>query len=194
MRRWTIAAIALGVLASAALAASVEAGGWATVQLDAPIGEVRAGQTVDVGFVVKQHGETPIHTAYGQPVRAVFIARSDDSGESFEQIATPEKRVGHFRVQVVFPRAGRWQTEIVPEPFAGTRLAPVTVLTAGGERHPASAADEASIGRAPALTAAAREDVGSRRNELLAAGMVAAALALTGAIFLAGTRGRARAK
>lgn len=186
MRRRSIGIFAAVALAMAVVATTVEAGGWASVELDEPIGEVRAGRPVDVGFTVRQHGVTPIHAVSGQQVRAVFIASSLETGERVERIAVPDKPAGHFRVQVVFPSAGRWQAEVTPEPFAGTRLAPVTVLTAAGERNPTSAADEAAIVAAPSLESAVRPAAnGNRGKEVLAALMLASAVVMTGAIFVA---------
>src|SRR4051812_18205592 len=60
-----IATVLVGVLV-AALAALVpavaSAGGWAVPSLD-PLPSVRAGAPVDVGFVLLQHGRTPVVAA-----------------------------------------------------------------------------------------------------------------------------------
>jgi hypothetical protein len=194
MGRRSAVMIAAIALATVVLTARVQAGGWASVELDQPIGEVRVGEAVDVGFTVKQHGQTPIHSMNGQHLKAVFIAQNGKGGGRLEQVALPDQPTGHFRVQVVFPSAGVWQTEIVPEPFAGTRLSPVTVLSTAGERRPASAADEASIARAPSLAGAEAGESGSRQTEVLAAGMIVAAIALTGTVLFAGRRMSVRRK
>src|SRR5262245_39442460 len=55
--------VALLVLVVAALSPSVAgAGGWAVPSLD-PLPDVRAGQSVDIGFRLLQHGITPIVAA-----------------------------------------------------------------------------------------------------------------------------------
>src|SRR5262245_30043394 len=52
--------VALLVLVLAALTPSLaSAGGWAVPSLD-PLGGVRAGESVDVGFRLLQHGQTPV--------------------------------------------------------------------------------------------------------------------------------------
>src|SRR5215208_3243707 len=101
--------------------------------MDAPIGEPRVGQPVNVSVAAQQHGETPVHQAFDQPVRPFFIATHRGTGETIKPPARPTATLGQFVVEVVFPRAGTWTAEIVPEPFAGTRLDPVTVLTPAGD-------------------------------------------------------------
>src|SRR6185295_2134730 len=59
MRQRTVFSIALAVAALLALAAPVFAGGWSVVTLDTLPREVRAGQTLHLGFMVRQHGIEP---------------------------------------------------------------------------------------------------------------------------------------
>jgi hypothetical protein len=174
-------------------AADVQAGGWATVTLDKPIGEPRAGEMLTVSFVVKQHGVTPIHEAFGQRVEPFLIAHSaTKGGETLRVPATRAAKVGAFVVEVTFPAAGIWSVEIVPQPFAGTRVGEVSVLTPGGRRlersvAAASAAEEATIGRAaPApATAATATAASSSRDTALAIGLVALIVLGSGAFLLA---------
>jgi hypothetical protein len=191
VRRLVIAAALL--VTAGALAQTARAGGWATVTLDAPIGEPRVGQALNVSFVVKQHGETPVHQAFDQPVRPFFIATHRGTGETIKPPARPTATLGQFVVEVVFPRAGTWTAEIVPEPFGGTRLDPVTVLTPAGERpietSAVKAADEAAIGQAaPARAAPASSSGGGTRDTAVALGLVAVAALAAGVVFVRGPR------
>jgi len=65
MRQRTVFSIALALVAMLALAAPVFAGGWTVVTLDTLPREVRTGQALHLGFMVRQHGPTA-----GQPGRA----------------------------------------------------------------------------------------------------------------------------
>jgi hypothetical protein len=183
MARYWIAGGATAVIALL-LVSAAHAGGWATVTLDKPLGEPRAGEMIEVGFVVKQHDITPIHQAFGQPVEPVFIARHQESGERIESKATPTKAIGHFVAQVRFPQAGTWFPEIVPAPFAGTQLEPVSVLTPIGARSGTTASDEVAIAQ---LTATAPEETSNGRLRdtagavaLVSIAAIAAGVALLG--------------
>jgi hypothetical protein len=155
MARLWIAGSAAAVVTLVLAVSAVQAGGWATVTLDKPLGEPRVGEMIDVGFVVKQHDVTPVHHAFGQPVEPVFVARQQESGERIESKAEPTKPVGHFVVRVQFPRDGTWLPEVIPAPFAGTKLDPVTVLTSTGARVNVSPSDEGALAQ---MTATAPEE------------------------------------
>ena len=134
MLRRSLLGVVLAGAALVLLALPAQAGGWASVTLDSLPGEARAGQTMRLGFMVRQHGVTPV--SFVQPV---LTARHRDSGESIRAPAQQEGAVGHFVVDVTFPAAGAWAWEIIPAPFEGTKFEPLTVLPA------LSAADESSV-------------------------------------------------
>ena len=115
-----------------ATASAALAGGWAVVTLDAPPGEIRAGQPWTVGFTVLQHGRTPVHGFEdGTPVEPLLVARNLDAGRRVEVMATPTEEVGHFTAQVTFPVEGEWTWTILPNPLAGdAAFEPLTVLPA----------------------------------------------------------------
>lgn len=124
MRRVVIGA-AMGLLLLL-LAAPVAAGGWAVVTLDALPRDVRAGQPFTIGFMVRQHGQTP-----NSDVAPVVMARLP--GETVETLrvdARQQGQVGHFVADLTFPRAGDWEWQIMPEPYGETRLGTLTVLPA----------------------------------------------------------------
>jgi hypothetical protein len=112
-----------GVLASAGTAL---AGGWAVTTLDSLPDEVRAGHTYSLGYTILQHGLTPFQTSES----AIVITSRDGQKQSFAGKA--QGAVGHYVAEVRFPAAGEWSWEVRPGPFEPQRLAPVTVLAAGG--------------------------------------------------------------
>ncbi len=84
------------------LAAS--AGGWAVVTLDQLPTGVVAGETVEIGFIIRAHGQTPISDL--SP--AVRMLHPED-GNIIRVEAAPSGEEGHYTAQVVFPTAGEWQ-------------------------------------------------------------------------------------
>lgn len=131
-----------------ATASAALAGGWAVVTLDAPPGEIRAGEAWAVGFTVLQHGQMPVHKLDATtPVQPLLMARNLDAGRRVEVLATPTDEVGHFTAEVTFPVEGEWTWTILPNPLAGnTAFEPLTVLppapppaTANAAAQPAAA-------------------------------------------------------
>jgi len=121
---------------------AVWAGGWAMVTLDELPVEPHAGEPLQVGFVVRQHGVTPVNT-----VQPYLLAHNAETDETVEVEAVKEGPVGHFVVEVVFPSAGIWTWEIRPEPFgpAPWQFEPLTVLPA----QPASIQTETTAATMP---------------------------------------------
>lgn len=168
--------LVITVLAMTALPA--QAGGWATVTLDAPLSEVRAGEAVRVGFTVKQHGVTPIHSAFGtEDVRLTIRAwKTTPKDVVLEVVAVKDAaNVGHFTADLTFPSPGVWEWEATPAPFAGSRLQSVTVVDGAAAR--VGAAAEAQLG---ATRAEARSDSEER------SGMVVGLLGLGALVIAAG--------
>lgn len=102
-------------------ATPVFAGGWAVATLDRWPGAVVAGEPVEIGFTVRQHG---VHVLEGlKPVVRVTQASSE---ESFE-VAASEDEPGHYAVTLTFPAAGEWDWTLVA--FGPDQpLPPLTVL------------------------------------------------------------------
>jgi hypothetical protein len=83
MFRRSIIAFTMVVVAMLALAAPALAGGWAVVTLDSLPREVRAGQSFQLGFVVRQHGITPTNQDLdGKPLKPVLTARKQGAATS----------------------------------------------------------------------------------------------------------------
>ena len=119
-------------------ATEVLAGGWATIVADdAAPPEPRAGEDVEYGFTVLQHGETP--AGWEQPILRLT---NTVTGETFDVPAERSGADGHFVARFTFPRGGSWSygvqlRDLVVEtqPVTGTVLeadgsAPVMEMTA----------------------------------------------------------------
>ncbi len=124
MSRRALASLIALVLAFVLVPAAA-AGGWAIVTVDQLPGEVHAGESLRLGFMVLQHGKTPINQ-----VNPYVQAYNPETGETVRANAVQEGPVGHFVVEIVFPAVGTWEWEIVPAPFEGTQLEPLSVLPA----------------------------------------------------------------
>lgn len=120
-RKLGILGILIGLLL---LATPVLAGGWAVITLDSLPGEVRAGETTSIGFMVRQHGQTPTNG-----VSPTLRAHNPQTGQRLTVAARQSGKTGHFVVDVVFPSEGQWEWSIAGfnPPF---QYAPLTVLPA----------------------------------------------------------------
>ena len=139
MRRRLIFSLVTSLAAVLLLAAPALAGGWAVITLDTLPRDVRAGQSLRVGFVIRQHGQELVNTDWeGHALKPVLTARkqADTSGssggtlilvaahssaqakgETIRAEARQEGPKGHFVVDLVFPSAGTWAWEIAAPPF-----------------------------------------------------------------------------
>jgi uncharacterized protein (DUF58 family) len=93
--------VALLVLVLSALTPSVAgAGGWAVPSLD-PLPEVRAGQSVDVGFRLLQHGRTPVVAAEWKGTTVGLAVRA--GGQEWFVPAKEVGEPGHYVAVVEVP-------------------------------------------------------------------------------------------
>jgi hypothetical protein len=170
------------------LTPAARAGGWANVTLDSLPTDVRAGQSLTIGFMVRQHGMTPVNDFGGDVLRPYLLAVHTESKTEIRADARQSGEVGHFVVEVTFPRAGAWTFKIVPAPFpdpaeigfsSAAAVIPLEVKAPlvgepGGD--PIQAAQPAQAAPASVVTAPAA----SRRGVWLATGgIVAVAIGLT---------------
>lgn len=101
------------------------AGGWAVTTLDPLAATPVAGEEVDVGFTIRQHGVRPV------AVDDVSIVVTDTSGGTNSFVAVPEGPVGHYVAAVTFPAGGaqRWHVEqgwFGPQDLGVVEVAPGT--------------------------------------------------------------------
>lgn len=102
-----ISAIGLTLLLALAFKITALAGGWAVITLDELPGEVEANQPLDIGFMIRQHGVTPLE---GQS--PVITAKFAGSNKSLSVLAIEEGEVGHYAATLTLPQAGEWQWNI----------------------------------------------------------------------------------
>jgi hypothetical protein len=174
MRR-SIFGITLAIVAMLLLAAPALAGGWAVITLDSLPQDVRAGQSLRLGFVIRQHGRDLVNTDWeGHALKPVLTARRQagstgaaggtviqaaahssalraGNGDTFQATARQEGPKGHFVVDIVFPSAGTWAWEIAAPPFSiqGERQGDAAVF-APLTVAPATAAPKQMTEQAPA--------------------------------------------
>lgn len=132
-------------------ATTVTAGGWATIVADdATPPEPRAGEDVEYGFTVLQHGVTPADFEH-----PTLRLTNTLTGESFDVSAEPSGPAGHFVARFTFPSAGSWSY--------GVELRDLQVETA-----PVTAMVLETDGSAPAMamTAALRAELLPRIDRL----------------------------
>ena len=182
------AAAAMLVLMLAATA--VTAGGWATVVADdAQPPEPRAGEDVEYGFTVLQHGVTPAD--FEDPTLRLTNTLT---GESFDVHAVASGAPGHFVARFSFPSGGSWSygvqlrdllvetqpiTAIVLEADGSAPVMEISAAYAAMERAKSEVAESLRAELLPRIDRLERE-VGTlteARNEL--ADQLAAATAST---------------
>jgi plastocyanin len=113
----------LGVILLIALSGPAMAGGYAVVHLDEDPGDVLVATPWRFGFVVLQHDVTP-----NSDVTPIVRALHKDSGDEVTATGVQQGAIGHFVVEVTFPRAGEWKWSIEPRPYAETSFATLTVI------------------------------------------------------------------
>ena len=102
-----LALTGVALLALAASALAVFAGGWAVATLDTLPPYATAGEPLEVGFMIRQHGQTP--WSYDN---VKVVARREDDGDTFTADARPEGAEGHYAATLNFPTSGTWRWEI----------------------------------------------------------------------------------
>ncbi len=104
------------------------AGGSATIELDKHPGDIEAGKPVTIGFMMLQHGVTPVE--HGNPT---MEAIHRESRATVRAEGRPEGEVGHYVVEVTFPEAGDWAWSITAAPFPNTTSFPALTVVAPGQ-------------------------------------------------------------
>ena len=108
MRARRLSTLALALFASLVIAAPALAGGWATATLDGPLpSDPSAGESLRIGFTLKQHGRTPISWE-----EASIIAINRETNEAVYAPARAEGALGEYVADVTFPSAGTWDWRV----------------------------------------------------------------------------------
>jgi cytochrome c2 len=104
------------------------AGGWATITLDELPGKITAGETVEIGFTVRQHGVNPM-----ADLTPKVIATQIETSETLNVAAEARGKTGHYIAELTFPQPGPWEWSIQaftmdqPMPSLTVASAPVEV-------------------------------------------------------------------
>jgi len=151
MRRLILGAgLALAGLILAATTAL--AGGWALIQPDPGAPQPNAGDEIELGFNVLQHGVTPISW-----VGATLTATNVETGKRVTVTAKPDGPIGHYVARLTLPEPGFWTWQVeLTDLLTESNPAVVTVLTAAG-RAP-------ELSPAVLLTAIERSKIDVRRD------------------------------
>ncbi len=135
MRSRTFLSAGLLLAGMLLLATPALAGGWAVITLDELPGEFVAGQPLEIGFTVRQHGVTPL-----AGLAPVVSARQ--GAFTLSEQAKAQGETGHYTATLTFPQSGEWEWSI--QAFTGNQpMPPLSVIAA-----PATAQSKA---QAPAL-------------------------------------------
>jgi hypothetical protein len=135
-RSWIATGVAL--LVSLLFIMPVFAGGWAVIALDELPSNVVAGKPLTIGFIVLQHGKTPMTdleptvTAQMSPTEKIMVD------------AKPEGEPGHYVATLTFPKEGEWEWSI--QAFTMGQVMPTLTVSAPG---PASVSQPAKTEAMP---------------------------------------------
>lgn len=99
-------ALGFALLLSLVLVIPVFAGGWAVITLDELPTNVVAGEPLTIGFVVLQHGRTPLDGL------TPTITANLYKDQEFVVQAEPGGKPGHYTATLIFPSAGEWRWSI----------------------------------------------------------------------------------
>jgi hypothetical protein len=120
--KFRIAALGFALLLSLVVAIPAFAGGWAVITLDELPGNVVAGEPLNVGFTVLQHGITPM-AGLDPTVTATLF-----KDEQFVVYAEPDGKPGHYTATLTFPKEGDWSWSI--QAFTMDQLMPTLSVAA----------------------------------------------------------------
>ena len=99
-------AIGLALLLSLIVALPTFAGGWAVITLDELPADIVAGEPVTIGFMVRQHGRTPMDGL------APTVTATLYKDAQFVVHAKPSDKPGHYTATLTFPQEGEWRWSI----------------------------------------------------------------------------------
>lgn len=126
MRHTVIGSILMVLVVMVFAPSQLMAGGWTAVTLDELPLNVKAGEPFTLGFMVRQHGVTPVDLNLNEaPVLITF--RNSSNGEEIKFEAEKQGAVGHYVAQVTLPTAARWALEIKPSLFPDVVVADLEV-------------------------------------------------------------------
>lgn len=108
--------------------AIAQAGGWAVTALDEYPDEPVAGETLDIGYTILQHGRTPVSVDETE-----IRIRHRDTGTVVVVPGVPAATVGRYTAEVTFPHSGEYEWEILQGGFGWHPLGAIDVAVARGD-------------------------------------------------------------
>jgi hypothetical protein len=134
-----LVALAAAAVALLAWTGTAAGGGFSTTTLDPLAGQPRTGESLPVGYTIKQHGVTPVRV----DGTGIAIVAPDGGRTVFP--GRPQGPLGHYVADVRFPAPGAWSWEQVQGGYTMQELGRVEVAAADGPTDPAPAesADDA---------------------------------------------------
>jgi cytochrome c551/c552 len=123
--RFAIFVTLILISALAVLVFPTFAGGWAVVTLDRLPDQVVAGESISVGFVVRQHGVSPLGG-----LRPTVTLQKEGDMLSTVIDASQQGQEGHYTAALTFPSAGVWNWSVQSDFYPETQPMPaLTVVT-----------------------------------------------------------------
>jgi cytochrome c2 len=144
----TIFKVALAVIATLMCVSPALAGGWAVVTLDQLPAQIVAGQPIDIGFTVRQHGVT-----LRSDIKPIIRLDRANAEDSFTVSAVREGAAGHYTARLTFPSAGTWKWYVDVEEF-GMITQPMPDLMVLATATSSKPVAPAGLSSAPARSAA----------------------------------------
>jgi hypothetical protein len=129
MRPLLLAIVLLALTGSSALA-----GGWAVTSLDPLPDELRADALYQIGYTIRQHGQTPY------PNAATSLELTAPDGRTLRFDARAGAQPGQYVAEVRFPAAGGYSWRVNQDWFGVQELGTITVLPAAPAGSPSAAA------------------------------------------------------
>jgi hypothetical protein len=123
-----LAAVLAAMAMLLVLAVPVMAGGWAEIVADGQTTTPKEGSSIEIGFKVMQHGETPAPWE-----NATVHFTNTSTGDRFDVTARNDRDDGHFIATATMPEAGYWSWQVTLQNLESQHV-PVrfTVLTKSG--------------------------------------------------------------
>lgn len=137
-------ALGLALVLSLVLAVPAFAGGWAVITLDELPTDIVAGEPVTIGFMVRQHGRTPMDGL--EPTIVANLYKEQEVTVNAE----PDGKPGHYTATITFPKEGEWRWFI--HAFSMSQLMPMLKVSASAGAVVSQPVVESEAATAPVST------------------------------------------
>lgn len=140
----------LALLALLALTTTAIAGSSATVTLDGDGDQPSAGQPIEIGFTLYQHGVRPVSWP-----DAWITATNPETGQTVTADAVPQGAEGHYVATITLPSKGTWTWAIETHDLEVlTAMEPMVATSPGSASAVGTASPAASTALVPLVAIA----------------------------------------